>query len=455
MEMHELFKIQRQYFASGATLPPEARIDALKRLRSAICARERQISDALRADLGKCETESYMSEIGMTLSEINFMLKRIKGYARDKKVRTPLAQMPARSYIKKSPYGCVLVMSPWNYPFMLSLEPLVDALAAGNTVIVKPSAYSPATGRLISDILAEALPPGLAAAVLGGRAENSALLDMPFDKIFFTGSVAVGREVMSRAAQRLVPVTLELGGKSPCIVDRTADIPLAARRIVFGKFLNCGQTCVAPDYILVHSSVKDALVDCLKREIAKQYGENPLSDPDYGKIISLKHFKRIVGLILPEKVVCGGGADESTLRIEPTVMDGVAPDDAVMGEEIFGPVLPVLAYDDLDRAIAEINGRPHPLALYVFAAKDIARKVMQRCRFGGGCINDTVIHLATPHMGFGGVGESGMGRYHGRAGFDCFTHEQSVVDKSVLVDIPVRYRPYTALKDRLIRLFMR
>ncbi len=454
--MRELLEKQREYYISGATLPVKNRVAALKKLKSVILARERDIYDALRADLGKSGFESYMCEVGMTLSEISYMIKRTARFARDTVVPTPMAQYPATSYVKKSPYGCVLIMSPWNYPFMLALEPLADAVAAGNTAIVKPSAYSPATSRIVAEVIKEAFPPEYVTAVLGGRAENNALLDMPFDKIFFTGSVAVGREVMRRAAERLTPVTLELGGKSPCIVDRTANIPLAAKRIVFGKFLNCGQTCVAPDYIMAHRDIKDELLVQLKAQIKAQFGAYPLENAAYGKIITQKHYERICSLIDPAKVYCGGERSGSELRIAPTVMDNVTRADAVMGEEIFGPVLPVLTYDDGEALISEINAQPHPLALYVFSSDaKFIKAVTERCQFGGGCVNDTIIHLATSQMGFGGVGGSGMGAYHGREGFDCFSHKKSIVKKSTAIDLPVRYQPYTRLKERLLRKFMK
>lgn len=454
--MLELLENQRRYFSSGATLPVKARLAALKKLKSVILARENDINEALKADLGKGGFESYMCEVGMTLSELSYVIKRVRRWSRDSVVPTPLSQYPATSYVKKSPYGCVLIMSPWNYPFMLAMEPLVDAVAAGNTVIVKPSAYSPATSAVVAEVIREAFSPEHVTTVLGGRAENSALLDMPFDKIFFTGSVAVGKEVMRHAAERLTPVTLELGGKSPCIVDRTADIALAARRIVFGKFLNCGQTCVAPDYIVVHSAVKDRFVQAVKKEIKTQFGEYPLENADYGKIISRKHFDRVCSLIDENKVVAGGGRDEKSLRIEPTVMDGVTRADAVMGEEIFGPVMPILTYDDPDKLISEINSHPQPLALYVFSSNSaFIKKVTERCAFGGGCVNDTIIHLATSQMGFGGFGASGMGSYHGKDGFDCFTHKKSIVDKSTFFDLPVRYRPYTKTKYKLLKMFLK
>lgn len=454
--MQEILERQREFFMTGATLPVKYRIAALKRLKATIAAREADIFAALKEDLGKSGFESYMSEVGMTLSELSYMIKRTKRFARDESVPTPLAQYPSSSYVKKSPYGCVLIMSPWNYPFMLSMEPLIDALSAGNTVVLKPSAYSPATGAIIADIVKQTFPPEYVTVVTGGRAENNALLDMPFDKIFFTGSVAVGKEVMRRAAERLTPVTLELGGKSPCIVDKSANIALAAKRIVFGKFLNCGQTCVAPDYVVVHFSVKEKLLEELKKQIKAQFGEYPLENAAYGKIISPKHYNRVCGLIDEKKVYCGGRRDDKALRIEPTVMTGVTRADAVMGEEIFGPVLPVLTFENIDDLIIELNAQPHPLALYIFSSDvKTIKKVTERCAFGGGCVNDVVIHLATTQMGFGGVGTSGMGSYHGKDGFDCFTHRKSIVDKSTLIDLPIRYQPYSKFKEKLLRMFLK
>lgn len=452
----ELLKAQKTYFESGATLDVEVRINALKRLKSAIVAHEREINEALKADLGKGAFESYMCETGMTLSEITYMIKHVRRFARDKRVPTPFAQYKARSYVKMCPFGNVLIMSPWNYPFMLTMDPLVDAIAAGNTAIVKPSAYSPATSEVVAKLIREVFDPSYVTTVLGGRAENSALLDLPFDKIFFTGSVAVGKEVMRRAAERLIPVTLELGGKSPCIVDKTADLAIAARRIVFGKYLNCGQTCVAPDHVFVHSSVKDKFVAEVRKQIVLQFGERPLENADYGKIISRKHYDRLCGLINESKVIFGGTRDDAALRIEPTVMDGVTRDDAVMGEEIFGPIMPILTFDDGDKLIADINAHPHPLALYIFSSdKKFISDVLSRCAFGGGCVNDTIIHLATPYMGFGGVGNSGMGSYHGKEGYDCFTHKKSVVDRITGVDMAVRYQPYTRSKEKMLRMFMK
>ena len=455
-EINSLVNRQRKYFQTGATLPVSTRISALRRLYDAISKHEKEINEALRKDLGKSGFESYMCETGMVLEELSYMLKHTPRFAREKRVRTPLAQFHSRSCQKPSPYGVTLIMSPWNYPFMLTLSPLADALAAGNTAVVKPSAYSPHTSDVILRILSQCFEPKYVTVVTGGRAENTCLLREHFDYIFFTGSQTVGKEVMRNAAEHLTPVTLELGGKSPCIVDQTANIKLAARRIVFGKYLNCGQTCVAPDYIYCHRSAKDKLVSEVKKQIQKQYGKQPLSNPDYGKIINEKHFDRILGLIDKKKVVHGGSSDRKALRIEPTVLDNVTFSDAVMQEEIFGPVMPILVFDSLDEVIRNVNAMPHPLALYLFTSdKAAAKKVTSRCGFGGGCINDTIIHLATTEMGFGGFGESGMGAYHGKIGFDTFSHYKSIVDKKTWIDLPMRYQPYRKMHEKMVRFFLK
>ena len=455
-EIKDIVTRQRKYFQTGATLPVSSRLAALQNLYRAISGHEAEIRDALKKDLGKSGFESYMCETGMVLEEISYMLKHTPKFAREQRVRTPLAQFHSRSYKKPSPYGVTLIMSPWNYPFMLTLSPLVDALAAGNTAVVKPSAYSPHTSEVLRLILSECFEPQYVAVVTGGRAENTCLLHEHFDYIFFTGSQNVGKEVMRNAAEYLTPVTLELGGKSPCIVDQTADIKLAAKRIVFGKYLNCGQTCVAPDYVYCHRSVKEKLIKEVQKQIRRQYGKQPLRNSDYGKIINEKHFDRILGLIDEQKVVHGGGSDRNTLRIEPTVMDNVSFSDAVMQEEIFGPVMPILTFDSLDEAIRRINSMPHPLALYLFTSdKKAAGKVTARCGFGGGCINDTIIHLATSKMGFGGFGESGMGAYHGKTGFDTFTHYKSIVDKKTWIDLPMRYQPYRKRNEKMVRFFLK
>ena len=397
-----------------------------------------------------------MCEIGLSLTEITYMIRHVRRFARAKTVATPLAQFHSHSFVQPMPYGNVLIMSPWNYPFLLTIDALTDALAAGNTVLIKPSAYAPATAEIIKTIVSECFPPEYVAVVTGGRAENAALLDQKFDMIFFTGGQTVGKEVLRKAAEHLTPAVLELGGKSPCIVDETADIKLAAKRIVFGKFLNCGQTCVAPDHILCHAAVKDELAAEIVKQITLQFGSAPLSNPDYGKIINRRHFDRLCGLIDSSKLLCGGEANASTLRIAPTVLHNVTRRDAVMQEEIFGPVLPVITYDSIDEAIDFINAREHPLALYLFSEdKAVQQRFLRAVPFGGGCINDTIIHLATSRMGFGGVGHSGMGSYHGKKSFETFSHEKSIVHKSTWLDLPFRYMPYGRLKDWLIRKVLR
>ena len=455
-EIEDIIRKQKEFFETGKTLNVNFRINSLRHLKHTVLKYEKEINEALKADLGKSAFESYMCETGMVLSELTYMIKHTAFFAGEKDVLTPLSQFAARSFVKPSPYGVTLIMSPWNYPFMLTLDPLADALAAGNTAVVKPSAYSPRTSEMIAKIIGECFDPAYVAVVTGGRKENSCLLGGEFDYIFFTGSQAVGREVLRNAAERLTPVTLELGGKSPCIVDSTAKLKLAAKRIVFGKFLNCGQTCVAPDYIYCDERIKDNLIEEIKLQIKKQFGDKPLLNENYGKIINEKHFNRLLGLINRDKVVYGGDSEKDRLRIEPTVMDNVSWDDAVMGEEIFGPLMPILTFKNINDAVKKINSRPHPLALYMFSEdrKNI-RFVMSRCQFGGGCINDTIIHLATSRMGFGGVGASGMGAYHGKVGFDTFSHKKSIVDKKTWLDLPMRYQPYKQINDMLIKMFLK
>jgi len=456
IEVKNIKNLQRKYFLTGSTLDVDFRIQALQKLKDCIIKHEDKINAALKSDLGKSAFESYMCETGMVLSELSYMIKHIRSFSRCKKVRTPLAQFHSKSYQKPSPYGVTLIMSPWNYPFMLAMDPLVDALAAGNTAVIKPSAYSPRTSEVIKMIIEECFEEKYVAVILGGRAENQFLLKEHFDYIFFTGSIGVGKEVMRQASEHLTPVTLELGGKSPCIVEKTANLKLAARRIVFGKYLNCGQTCVAPDYIYCDKSIKDELVKEICKQIRRQYGKNPLKRDNYGKIVNEKHFDRVSGLIEKSKVVFGGNTNRDTLQIEPTVMDNVTFSDAVMQEEIFGPIMPILTFDTLQEAVAKINSLPHPLAFYIFTNNPKAAEyATSKCGFGGGCINDVIIHLATSEMGFGGFGESGMGSYHGKTGFDTFTHYKSIVDKKTWLDLPMRYQPYKKLNEKLLRMFLK
>ncbi len=454
-EIQTIVKKQREFFNTGVTLDVKYRIAALKKLKAVMTRDIDEINAALKADLGKSAFESYMCESGLSLSELDYMIAHAKKFSKVRHVSTPLVHIHSTSRVQPSPYGVVLVMSPWNYPFLLTIDAMVDAIAAGNTVVVKPSAYSPASTGLICRIIAECFPPEYVTTISGGRAENTYLLDEHFDYIFFTGSKAVGKEVMRRAAEHLTPVTLELGGKSPCIIDEKVNINLAAKRLVFGKLLNCGQTCVAPDYVYVHSSVKEKFVEAVKAQIVKQYGEKPLENPDFGKMINEKHFARVAGLINKDKVVFGGNTKPETLQIEPTVMVDVTFDDAVMQEEIFGPLMPIMTYDNLDDVIAKINSMESPLALYIFTdSSKTAKKVLRNCRFGGGCVNDTIVHLATSSMGFGGFGESGMGAYHGKTGFETFSHLKSILEKKNWIDMPMRYQPYKSFWGKVIKLFM-
>lgn len=455
-EMKKIIDRQRAFFHTGTTLDVSFRIAALKRLQHMIRRHEKEIESALLLDLKKSSFESYMCETGLVLDEIHYMLRHIRSFAKEQDVRTPLAQFCSRSYRKPSPYGVTLIVSPWNYPILLTLDPLIDAIAAGNTVILKPSAYSPACSDLLAKLIHRYFPAKYLTVITGGRSENTALLQQHFDYIFFTGSQAVGIEVMRHASEHLTPVTLELGGKSPCIIDKSANLKLAAKRIVFGKYLNCGQTCVAPDYVYCHSEIKDEFLKQLRKQIRKQFGKAPLDNKNYGKIINQKHFDRIQRLIDSSKVICGGNIRPETLQIEPTVMDKVTFEDAIMQEEIFGPVLPVLTFTSIDEVIHKVNSLAHPLALYIFAQdKAIIKKVTSECGFGGGCINDVVIHLATSELPFGGFGESGMGSYHGKKGFETFSHYKSIVDKKTWIDLPIRYQPYGRISRKLLHLFLK
>ena len=456
MQIEELIGAQREFFHTGKTLDVSFRIQALSRLEESILKHEKELETALEKDLGKSRMESYMCETGLSLSEIRYIRRHVRSWSRDRRVRTPLAQFVSKSFTVQEPYGVTLIMSPWNYPVLLTLEPLAGALATGNCCVVKPSAYSPHVSAVLAALIREAFPEEYVAVVEGGRAENQSLLEQHFDYIFFTGGVNVGKMVMEKASIHLTPVTLELGGKSPCIIEKTADLKLAARRVAFGKYLNCGQTCVAPDYVLAERCVKDEFVRLVKEETVKMYGEHPLENPLYGKIINRKHFDRILGLLSREKLVLGGESDPETLKIAPSILDGVLETDPIMQEEIFGPVMPVLAVDSMDEACRFVKGRPSPLALYLFTGdRNVERRFLREVPFGGGCINDTIIHLATPYMGFGGVGNSGMGSYHGKKSFQTFSHEKSIVKKATWLDLPMRYQPYSPGKEKLVRFFVK
>lgn len=456
MDIQALVSAQRTYFRTGATLDLAFRQHALDTLEDALRAREGALLDALKADLGKSAGEGYLCEVGLTRSELSYVKKHFSRWAKAKRVPTPMSLFPGKSFTLPRPYGVSLIMAPWNYPILLSLEPLIGAIAAGNCCILKPSAYAPATSAVLRELVEACFPPEYVSVVEGGRTENQALLEQHFDYIFFTGGVEVGKLVMEKAAKHLTPVTLELGGKSPCVVDATARLDLAARRIVFGKLLNCGQTCVAPDYLLIDRRVKDAFLERAEHWVRRLYGKNALDNQGYVHMINEKHFHRVCSLIDPDKVVFGGGSDPDTLRIQPTILDNVSPEDPVMQEEIFGPVLPVIPFDRLEEAEDFILDRPRPLALYLFSQdKAVRRRFVERVPFGGGCINDTILHLTNPRLPFGGVGNSGMGRYHGKYSFDTFSHVKGILQSSSRVDLPVRYPPYTPEKMKLARRFLK
>jgi len=452
--MQKLLSVQRDYFETGATLPYTARRDALRQLAKSINRFEGDLLAALHQDLGKSTTEGYISEIGLLLGEISYILKHLRRWMRPKRRTTPLANLPARQWVLPSPYGVALILAPWNYPVLLTLAPLVGALAAGNCAVLKPSELAPATASVLSALIEETFPKELVGVVNGGAEVAQGLLELPFDYIFYTGNGRVGRYVMEKAAAHLTPVTLELGGKSPVIVTQTAALRQAARRLVFGKFLNCGQTCIAPDYILVEPSVHDELLAYLKEEIVAQYGAQPLANPAYGHIVNRRHFERLMGLIVPEKVVWGGESNPQTLQIAPTLLDGVAPDEPVMQEEIFGPLLPILTVQDVQQAEQFIRQRPHPLALYLFTRdRGVERRIMRGLSFGGGCVNDVLVHIAAVNLPFGGVGASGMGVYHGHDSFATFSHPKAILKRATWWDPRFRYQPYSPLMQRLLRYF--
>lgn len=455
MDIKTLVQQQRNYFNTNQTKEVSFRKAALKKLRKCIMENETLIEEALYVDLHKSKSEAFMSEVGMVLAEITYQLRHIDAWTKPQKVRTPLAQFPSHSYRYSEPYGVVLVMSPWNYPFQLSLEPCIGAIAAGNCVILKPSAYAKETSKVIAKLMKQCFHEEYVAVVEGGRSENTALLEQRFDYIFFTGGVNVGRIVMEKASKHLTPISLELGGKSPCIVDKSANLKLAAKRIVFGKFLNAGQTCVAPDYVFVDKAVSGAFKECLQEALVQQFGKEPLLNKDYPCIINHKHFLRLQNLMKDGKILIGGKSN-AYRQIEPTILGDINKDDNIMQEEIFGPILPILEYSVIEEAIRYISEQEAPLACYVFSNDKVMQdRLLRELHFGGGCINDTIIHLATSYMGFGGVGQSGMGSYHGYDSFTTFSHFKSIVHKANWLDLPFRYQPYTKKKDKIIRLFMK
>jgi acyl-CoA reductase-like NAD-dependent aldehyde dehydrogenase len=441
--VREAVKRQREFFATGRTRSLDFRLDALRKLKAAVKASEEEIFTALKSDLGRSPTETYIGEVGFLYEEIRYTLKHLKGWAKPRRVWSPITTALSKSRVYYEPLGVVLVIGPWNYPFQLILAPLVGAIAAGNCAVLKPSELAPATSRVLAKIIREAFDPGFVTVTEGGVETSQALLEERFDHIFFTGGANVGRVVLTAAAKYLTPVTLELGGKSPCIVDADTDLELTARRIAWGKFFNAGQTCVAPDYLLVHRSVQSDLLARIGRYTDIFFGKDPSQSPDYTRIINERHFARLSGMLDSGTKLIGGTTQPATRFIAPTVLTDVRENSKVMAEEIFGPILPVFPYDDIDDAIRRVNERPKPLALYFFSRNGARQKrVLGETSFGGGCINDTLVHLSNPRLPFGGVGESGMGAYHGKYSFEVFSHRKGVLHKSFLIDPSLRYPPY-------------
>jgi aldehyde dehydrogenase (NAD+) len=443
----------RQFFDSGVTKDPAYRITQLQKLRDAIRRYESRITGALQQDLRKSEFEAYATEIGFTLDSIGYMMKHLKRWTKPVKVKSPLHMFPSKSLIISEPYGTVLIIGPFNYPFQLLIEPLIGAIAAGNCAVLKPSESTPAVSAVIEAMIKEIFEPGYIRVVQGEKEITKQLIHAKFDYIFFTGSVPVGKIVMEAAAKQLVPVTLELGGKSPVIVDKSANLETAAKRIVWGKLINVGQTCIAPDYLLVHSEVAAKLIGLMKHYITAFYGQDARNNPDYGRIVNERQLRRIAGMIDKDraKIIAGGTVEPEDLYIEPTLLYPAAWSDAAMEDEIFGPVLPILEFSRLEEAILSINEHPKPLALYLFTEdKQVEQQVLGSVSFGGGCVNDTISHVASTRLPFGGVGNSGIGGYHGKHSFDLFSHRKSIVKRSSKVDFGLVYPPY-GNKIKLVR----
>lgn len=444
-DINLIFKNQKEFFESGKTINVDYRIKNLKKLNDIIKKNEDKILNELKKDLGKSNFEGYVTEVGILYDDINFHIKNVKKWSSEEKRKSPIVYYPSKSYIYKEPYGVTLIIGPFNYPFQLVIAPLIGAISAGNTAIIKPSENSRNIALLLEKLINENFPEGYLRVVnpLGGKETVSLLLDKPFDYIFFTGSVRVGKLVMQKAAQHLTPVTLELGGKSPCIVDSDAKLKLAAKRIVWGKFLNAGQTCVAPDYLCVHKSVKDELLKLIINEIRVQFGENVRNSEDYPRIVNKSSLERLSRYLNDGKIYYGGNIDEDNLYMEPTLI--IKPDlnSPLMSDEIFGPILPILVYEDLDNVIKFINHREKPLALYYFSeSKKKIKYVLTSTTSGGVTINDTIIHVANPNLPFGGVGNSGVGKYHGKESFETFTHNKSVMKRGTFIEFNIRFAPY-------------
>lgn len=451
----QLVEAHHDFFYSGVTRSIDFRIESLKKLQIAVLQHEKEIQEALRLDLGKPEFESYASEIGIVLNEIRSALKNVRSWSKPHKVRTPLAIFPGKSCIIPEPFGVVLIISPWNYPFQLAMVPLIGAMAAGNCCLIKPSEFASQTSALVKKIIANTFPSNFVSVVEGDVKAAKKILREKFDYIFYTGGTNAARSIMESAAKHLTPVTLELGGKSPAIVDRECDVQSAAKRIVWGKFFNTGQTCVAPDYVVVHQSIKRELIDHMVNTLQKFYGDDASQSEDYGRIINAKHFDRLRALMKNGKIVTGGKSSKKDRYIAPTLLDNVEWSDPVMQEEIFGPILPILSYDDLTAVIAKIRQRPKPLSLYLFSTnKQTQEEILNTLQFGGGCINDTLSHFANAKLPFGGIGESGMGQYHGKHSFNLFSHQKAILKKPKWLDLPIRYPPYKG-KLKIVKLILR
>ncbi|EKS4344254.1 MULTISPECIES: aldehyde dehydrogenase [Clostridium] len=452
--IRDMLKKQKSFFEKGYTKDINFRIEALKKLKHNIKMNETNIFKALKIDLNKSEFETFITEIGIVYDEINGAIKNIKKWSKSKKVKTSITNFLASSYIYNEPYGVALIMAPWNYPFQLIMAPLVGAISAGNCVLLKPSELAVETEKIIVKIIKETFSDEYIGVVTGGVKESEALLKEKFDYIFYTGGINVGKIVMRAAAEHLTPMTLELGGKSPCIVDKDANIDLAARRIAWGKFLNAGQTCVAPDYLVVHRNIKEKLISSIENYIIEFFGENAFESEEYPRIINERHFKRLEGYLKEGKIISGGKTDISNLYIEPTIIEGINFKNRIMEEEIFGPIFPVIEFEGMDEVIDIIKNNPKPLALYYFSEdKEKQEFIIKNISFGGGCINDTIMHLSTSTLPFGGVGSSGMGSYHGRTSFETFSHKKSILKKSNLVDIKIRYAPFKGKINLARKLF--
>jgi len=454
-EVQSLVKKQKAFFNTGQTKDAGFRKAQLDTLQKAVAENRSKILGALQQDLSKSAYEGYLTEVGIVLDEIRFIKKHLFKWAKARRVRTHLFQFPGSSYIYAEPYGVSLIISPWNYPFQLVAGPLIGSMAAGNCSVVKPSEYAPHTARVFNEIISENFDPDYIAVVEGEADVSRALLDENFDYIFFTGSVAVGKAVMQAAARHLTPVTLELGGKSPCIVDRDVNLDVTAKRICSGKFINAGQTCIAPDYLLVHQEIKTALLDRMKFFIHQFYGADPQLNADYPRIVNEKHFLRLTELMHAGNIITGGQTDRRSLYIAPTIIDDIAWDDPIMQNEIFGPILPVLEYTNLTDAVSRVKELPRPLAFYYFSNnRQNGEQIIKDASFGGGCINDTLLHFANPHLPFGGIGSSGIGSYHGKKSFETFSHQKSILKRSFRLDAPLRYPPY-GNKLRILEKIMR